>query len=471
MSVISHIVRDYLQRRSMVLLLYSGLFFLLTLLAYSLAGDYGFGSFLLLFAILFVCAAVGLLYFDDRNGFARVLLHLPVDPGMVAKTHWVLMVGIPTVWVLGLTIAALLATSAGGRVSWLSVPLAVTLSFLVASFVFCLDAVRNSGRRFGGESAPGWVRLVVWALVAMASWAGIFVLAAQVGYYVNRSPRDSALSTEFWKLEHMLLLLAFGAAASSLGFARARALLMASKAHRKSRWGAPGPAIRLRPFLTRTFSGFAAVTLSCLWIPAAIVAGLAAFYALDFWARYLFGLSDSHPHMDWSNTVEGGAIFTCFVVTGFAATVPRFANFRMLKGLPVSTRRLGACVTLLPAILVLIQVALAFPLLHVLDPVAATNLFLPLAGAVGIGALLCPALLVRPQQDIVFFAALVGIAVLLSVWLTLSARVPVLQVLAPLVLAGGLFASWALSRLVFRYALAAADKPLPLQRVSPGGDN
>ena len=189
MSVISHIVRDYLQRRSMVLLLYSGLFFLLTLLAYSLAGDYGFGSFLLLFAILFVCAAVGLLYFDDRNGFARVLLHLPVDPGMVAKTHWVLMVGIPTVWVLGLTIAALLATSAGGRVSWLSVPLAVTLSFLVASFVFCLDAVRNSGRRFGGESAPGWVRLVVWALVAMASWAGVFVLAAQVGYYVNRNPR------------------------------------------------------------------------------------------------------------------------------------------------------------------------------------------------------------------------------------------------------------------------------------------
>ena len=175
--------------------------------------------------------------------------------------------------------------------------------------------------------------------------------------------------------------------------------------------------------------------------------------------------------MDWSNTVAGGAIFTSFVVMGFAATVPRFANFRMLKGLPVSTRRLGACVTLLPAILVLIQVALAFPLLHALDPMAATNLFLPLAGAVGIGALVCPALLVRPQADIVFFAALVGIAVLLSVWLTLSARVPVLQVLAPLVLAGGLFASWALSRLVFRYAVTSTEKGPPLQWVSKGGDN
>ena len=471
MSVISRIVRDYLQRRSMVLLLYSGLFFLLTLFAYSFGGDYGFGSFLLLFAILLVCAASGLLYLDYRNGFARVLLHLPVDPGMVAKTHWVLMVGTPTVWAIGLTIAASLATSAAGRVAWFSVPLAVTFSFLAASFVFCLDALLNSGRRFGGDPAPEWMRLVVGVLGAMAFSGGVFVLAVQVGYYVNRSPRDSALSTEFWKVEHMLLLLSLGAAASSLGFARARALLIASKAHRKSSWGAPGPAIRLRPLLERTFSGFAAVTLSCLWMPIALVGALGALFAIDFWISSLLGLSDSFWLMDLSNTVVVVGILTAFLALGFVTMVPRFANFRILKGLPLSTRRLGACVTLLPAILVLVQVALAFPLLYALDPVAATNFLPPLVGAVGIGALICPALLVRPNQDIWTFAPLMVIAVLQSVWLTLVARAPALQVLAPLVLAGGLFASWALSMLVFRHALAATEKQPPLQWVSPRGNN
>ena len=460
--MISRIVRDFLERRSMVLLLGSALNLFLLLLAYSRYGQDGFRNFLLICAILIGSISAGLLYFEYRSGLMRLLLHLPLDRSALARTYWVMAVGVPTAWVLGLTLIAWLATSAGSRVAWIAVPMAVALAFFFSSFCFWMDALENSRRKYGGESAPRWAQVALWALVAMASGAGVYVFLGSLEIF---------LFMDSWQLKHLLVVLAFGAAASTLGFARTRALLIARKAHRKSRWGAPGPAIRLRPFLTRTFSGFAAVTLSCLWIPAAIVAGLAAFFALDFWARYLLGLSDSHPHMDWSNTVAGGAIFTGFVVMGFGATVPRFANFCVLKGLPVSTRRLGACVTLLPAILVLIQVALAFPLLHALDPMAATNLFLPLAGAVGIGALLCPALLVRPQQDIWFLAALVGIAVLLSAWLTLSARVPVLQVLAPLVLAGGLFASWALSRLVFRHALASAVKGPPLQWVSTGGDN
>ena len=460
--MISRIVRDFLERRSMVLLLGSALNLFLLLLAYSRYGQDGFRTFLLICAILIGSISAGLLYFEYRSGLMRLLLHLPLDRSALARTYWVMAVGVPTAWVLGLTLIAWLATSAGSRVAWIAVPMAVALAFFFSSFCFWMDALENSRRKYGGESAPRWAQVALWALVAMASGAGVYVFLGSLEIF---------LFMDSWQLKHLLVVLAFGAAASTLGFARTRALLIARKAHRKSRWGAPGPAIRLRPFLTRTFSGFAAVTLSCLWIPAAIVAGLAAFFALDFWARYLLGLSDSHPHMDWSNTVAGGAIFTGFVVMGFGATVPRFANFCVLKGLPVSTRRLGACVTLLPAILVLIQVALAFPLLHALDPMAATNLFLPLAGAVGIGALLCPALLVRPQQDIWFLAALVGIAVLLSAWLTLSARVPVLQVLAPLVLAGGLFASWALSRLVFRHALASAEKGPPLQWVSTGGDN
>jgi len=170
--------------------------------------------------------------------------------------------------------------------------------------------------------------------------------------------------------------------------------------------------------------------------------------------------------MDLSAPFVRGAIFACLVAIGFVATVPRFANFRVLKGLPLSARRLGASVTLLPTILVLIQVALVFPLLHILNPAAAADLFLPLTGAVGIGALLCPAVLVRPQQDIAFFSGYIGIIVLLYVWLMASVLVPGLQVFAPLVLAGGLFASWAFSSLVFRRALAAA----PLQKLSPGGN-
>ena len=296
-------------------------------------------------------------------------------------------------------------------------------------------------------------------------------MAGLIGVYIFVGSFEFLLYSDSRQPRHLLVVLTFGAAASTLGFARTRALLTARRAHANSRSAAPGRAIRKRLPLPRNLTGFAAVTASCLWMPIAVAGALGVFFAIDMGVRYAAGLSDSYPRMDWSDTVAGQAIFAAFVVVGFTLTVPRFANFGILKRLPVSTRRLGACVTLLPAILVLIQAALALPLLYVLDPIAAAKISWPLAGSVGVGALLCPLLLVRPRQDIWFFAALVGIAVLLSCWLTFSARVPWLQALAPLVLAAGLFASWALSCLLFRYALAAHEEGPPLQRVSRGGDN
>ncbi len=325
-----------------------------------------------------------------------------------------------------------------------------------------MDALENSRRKYGGESAPRWAQVALWALVVMAGLAGLYVFFGSFDFF---------LSVDSWQLKHLLVLLAIGAAASILGFARTGALLTARRAHSKSRLAAHRPAIRKRLPLARNLTGFVALTASCLWMPIAIVGGLGAFFAIDFWVRSLLGLSDSHLLMDLSDTVIVAGVFTSFVVMGFAATVPRFANFRVLKGLPLSTRRLGACVTLLSAVLVLVQVALAFPLLYALDPVAATNLLPPLVGAVGIGSLLCPALLVRPNQDIWLIAALVVIGVLQAFWLTLAARAPALQLLAPLVLAGGLFASWALSMLVFRHALVATEKQPPLQWASRSGNN
>lgn len=458
--MISRVVRDFLERRSTVLLLCSALYLVFSLLAFSLAGHDGFGTYLLLLAMLSACATAGVLYLEYRSGLLRFLLHLPVGRSALATTYWVMAVGVPTAWVFGLTVIAWLATSSGGRVGWFSVPLAVALAFLCSSFAFCFEAIENSGRKIGGESASRWARVALWALVVIPSLTGVYVF---VGSF------ETLLYVDSRQLRHLLVVLTFGAAASTLGFARTRALLTARRAHAKSRSATPGRAIRKRLPLPRNLTGFAAVMASCLWMPVAIAGGLGAFFAIDMGVRHLRGLSV--PHMDWSDTVAGAGIFTCFVVTGFGATVPRFANFRVLKDLPVSTGRLGACVTLLPAILVLIQVSLAFPLLYVLEPIAAANIFWPLAGTVGIGALLCPLLLVRPKQDIWFFAALVGIAVLESCWLTLSARVPWLQVLAPLVLAGGLFVSWTLSSLIFRHALAGYVQGPPLQWVSRGGDN
>ena len=458
--MISRVVRDFLERRATDLLLCSALYLVFSLLAYSLAGRDGFGTFLLLFAMLLACATAGVLYLEYRSGLMRILLHLPVGRSALATAYWVLAVGVPTALVLGLTVIAWLATSAGGRVGWFSVPMAVALAFLFSSFSFCFEALENSRRKFGGESASRRSQVALWVLVVMGGLAGVYVFWRLFGFL---------LSMDSWQLRHLLVVLTLGTAASILGFARTRALLTSRRAHGKSRSVTPDRAIRKRLQLPRNLTGFAAVTASCLWMPIAIAGAIGVLFAIDMGVRHLRGLSV--PHLDWSDTVAGAGIFTCFVVAGFTATVPRFANFRVLKGLPVSTGRLGACVTLLPAILVLIQVALALPLLYVLDPIAAANIFWPLAGAVGIGALFCPLLLVRPKQDIWFFAVLVGIAVLQSCWLTVSARVPWLQALAPLVLAGGLFASWALSSLLFRYALAAYEEGPPVQWISRGGDN
>ena len=458
--MISRVVRDFLERRYWVLLLGSALYLIFSLLAYSRYGHDDFGFFLYVLAITLAIISFVLLYLEDRSGFMRVLRHLPVGCNALATTYWAMAVGVPTAWVLGLTVVAWLATSVGGRGGWFAVPMAVALAFLCSSFFFCIDALENPRRKFGGESAARWAIVALFSLAAMAVLAGVYDFFGSLEVF---------LFMDSWQLKHLLVVLALGAAASILAFLRTRALLTARRAHSKSRLAAPGPAIRKRLPLPRNLTGFAALTASCLWMPIAIVGALGALFAFDFWIRSLRGLSESH--MDLSDTLIVGVVFTCFVVMGFAATVPRFANFRILKDLPLSTRRLGACVTLLPTVLVLLQVALAFPLLYALDPVDATNLFLPLVGAAGIGALLCPALLVRPQEDIWHFAAVVVIAFLLSVWLTRAAQVPALQVLAPMVLAGGLFASWALSSLLFRHALVATEKQRPLQWVSPRRDN
>ena len=461
--MMSRIIRDFVQRRSIVLVTGSALYLVFSLLAYSLAGHDGFGFFLLAFAILFVCLIAGVLYFDNHSGLPRVLFHLPVDRSALAKTYWAMAVGVPTAWVLGLTLIAWLATSAGGRVAWFSVPIAVALSFLMASFVFCMEALENSRRKFGGESAPRWAQVAMVTLVVLAALAGGFVFLRSFDFF---------LSMDFWQVKHLLALLALGAAASTLGWARTRALLRARKARPRLRLAGPGLAILKRPLMLRNLSGFAAITVSCLWIPAAIAAGLATFFAFDMGARYLLGLNQSHPHMELSGDPGAAAlVLACFIVCGFAATYSRFANPRMLLGLPVSARKLSAFVTLLPATLVLLQVALAFPLLYVLDRTAAMTLFLPLAGAVGIAALICPAILVRPQGAVTGLLATAAIVILICLWLVVSVRVPALQPAAVLVFAGGLIVSWALTWLVFRYALDSVTKPLPVQRVAPLGND
>ena len=369
---------------------------------------------------------------------------------------------VPTAWVLVLTLIAWLATSAGGRVAWLSVPIAVALSFLMASFAFCMDALENSRRKFGGESAPRWAQVAMVTLVVLAALAGGFVLLRSFDFF---------LSMDFWQLKHLLVLLAVGAAASTLGWARTRALLRARKARPRLRLAGSGLAILKGPLMLRNLSGFAAITVSCLWIPAAIAAGLATFFAFDMGVRYLLGLNHSHPHMELSGDPGAALVLACFIVYGFAATYSRFANPRMLLGLPVSARKLSAFVTLLPVTLVLLQVALASPLLYVLDRTAAMTLFLPLAGAVGIAALLCPAILVRPQGAVTGLLATAAIVILICLWLVVSVRVPALQPAAVLVFAGGLIVSWAVTRFVFRYALGSVTKPLPVQRVAPLGND
>ncbi|MCY4165789.1 MAG: hypothetical protein OXF03_06545 [Gammaproteobacteria bacterium] len=461
----SRIVRDLLKRRSGFLIPGGALYLALALLAYSMNGPHRFGSFLVVSGIALPSMLICLLLFEHQSGLTRVLMHLPIDRYALAKAYFASMVGVSTIWVLGLILIAWLAASWDGGAGWLAVPMAVAWAFLLAGLCFCMDALDNSGRKYGGESMPRWARVAIWVLFFTAWLTGEY---AFFGSFLGSF--HFMLSPDAWQPKHLLVLLALGAAASALGFARMRALLTTRRSRSKPRLTVPEPAIRKRLPLARKLTGFSAITAGCLWMPITIAAGLGGFFAIDIPVRGLPGLSDLHPRMDLSAPFVRGAIFACLVAIGFVATVPRFANFRVLKGLPLSARRLGASVTLLPTILVLIQVALVFPLLHILNPAAAADLFLPLTGAVGIGALLCPAVLVRPQQDIAFFSGYIGIIVLLYVWLMASVLVPGLQVFAPLVLAGGLFASWAFSSLVFRRALAAADKPLPLQRLSPGGN-
>lgn len=70
--MMSRIIRDFVQRRSIVLVTGSTLYLVFSLLAYSLGHDW-FGFFLLVFAVFLACLMVGVLYFDYQNGLPRVL--------------------------------------------------------------------------------------------------------------------------------------------------------------------------------------------------------------------------------------------------------------------------------------------------------------------------------------------------------------------------------------------------------------
>lgn len=209
--MISRVVRSLLERRSAVLLLGSALHLVFSLLAYSLAGHDGFGAFLLLFAMLLAGANAGILYLEYRNGLFRVFLQLPVNRNALAAAFWAMAVAVPTVWALGLTLIVWLATSAGDRVGWFFVPMAVALAFLCSSISFCVDSLENSRRKFGGESAPRRAQVALGALVVVAGFAGVYFFWRLFGFL---------LSMEFWQLRQLLVVLTIGAGASALGFAR-----------------------------------------------------------------------------------------------------------------------------------------------------------------------------------------------------------------------------------------------------------
>jgi len=465
--VTSRIVRDFLERRSRVLLTGSALYLVVSLLVYSLVGPDGFGSFFPFSGMLLAAVFLSALDIELQGGLTRFLLHRPIDRRALAKTYCALAVGVPAAWVLGLTLIAWLAVSPGGGVGWISVPMAVAWAFLTCGLYFCVVALVNVGRAFGGESPPRSAQVAIWALIVMAWLAGEYVVFGSfIGsiYYL--------LSPDSWQPKHLLVVLALGAAASTLGFARTHSLLTARRTRPKSRLAAPRPAILSRLPLARNLTGFAAITASCLWMPIAIVGALGAVFAFEFWIRYLLGLSDSRPHM-FSSGYSGGpsVLLASYVAGGCAAMFVRFANPRAQMCLPVSAHKLSACVSLVPATLVLLQVALTFPLLYLLDSAAALTLSLPLAGAVGISALLYPVFLSRPND---VWAGIIGVPVvilLIYLWLDACVRVPALQAAAPLVLAAGLLVSWASSVLVFRYSLGAAARPGPLQWVALGGNN
>ena len=444
-----HIVRDYLQRKSRFFLACSALYLFVCLLIYSALGHTNPRELLMIWGIVFALPGCVAYTLEQYYGLDRTLGTLPLGGAVLARTRWVLGVGIPLAWVCGLTGIASLAAAWTGRFSWLSVILTCTAVFAVASLHYCIESIRNAARPLVRNAALVFLGAMWLALTAMASFG--------VGYFQVRNPPVDGPEPElvFWTL-------AAGIALSAVGFRCHYASLGKVRENKARKRNKPRFRRRHTPTLMGNLSGLTYLTVSSLAYSLAVatVGVLIVFSPLGL--RQFLGVDvDPFPSLDLGRGPLSSTFWlhALLLFYGYLLVSYRFFKLRSMRALPLPSWQLGTWVTLLPVAILLVQTALLVGGIFVIDSQAALRVFPVLLGAVGLVSVISPAWLLTLHKPYVGALSGVVISVAIMLWLSLASRIAVLHLVSPLVFMGSVALSCILSTRIISRSLWVDSKP------------
>lgn len=169
------IVLDFARRHRFVLALLGG-FYCVIAVTGTFESSYGQWVKLSLFLAYSFASCLGPIFaqFDCLRGWLRAVRQLPVNSaGAVSLSLWSICVGIPTAWVLLLTLPTAVFWSPDQFDQWFSLILATSSIVFASASVFFLT-LTPTGRtgRLGGQRMPG----AVFSLLGLAIWLSGFFL-------------------------------------------------------------------------------------------------------------------------------------------------------------------------------------------------------------------------------------------------------------------------------------------------------
>ncbi len=439
------VVGDFLKRWLWLYLAASVGYLILSSLTYSISWLFAPGLSLMYLGAFPVVLRVIPLVAYPHDGISRTLLALPIERSVLARTHLFLAVGVPLLWVFGLTLIILPFAASGNRFTWIAVFVMFAAVFACAGILYCLDIVTGIARATATSSSV----LLGAALMVIALAGG--------GYFLVPAAHFGELPPALWAL-------ALGLAASAYGFRRIRTLLDSDRANVGSWFAAPRSTGSLPSVRFGKMYGFASVALTCFAVSFAIAAAMLLLSILLLAGRNQLQYQSQNSAPFLHSIFLGFSVLLVFVATALSFVVPR-----VICTLPFSPEQLSLRVSMLPVGLALILIALAAIGFCFVDSNVAMQIFLALLGATGVSSLYSPAWLIAWFRLVAWIPIILALVLMIFLWTFAAFQFPVLQAFAPLVLVGGTLSSWYLSRQVIAKSLWSSSKPLPFHHAHSSG--
>ncbi len=456
------IVRDFARRRRLILGLLGG-FYCLIAVTGAIENEYGEWAKLSLFLAYAIAPVLGsiLVHFDSLRGWQRAVQQLPVNSGTAVNfSLWSICVGIPTAWLVLLTLPTVVFWSPDQFDRWFSLILA-TFSIVFASasvFLFGLAPNKPDGRDRGRAKQDA-----VLTLLGLAIWLSGFVL-----YF-----RWAGGARSGFDFPYLPVLMA-GFLLSGAGLLRLQAKLVGTaKVSRVPQRFAREPVRSWHDSFMGESIGWAHLTVVWLVRQVKLILGAAVVALLIGVAQHYFrfieieelAIGPATPALSYS------LLFAATLVSmGYGAIAIEISSARMLRALPLSSMHGGLRLVCLAFAAILCLIALFGVALFLLEKDNIIGWLFLLVGATGFASLAIPCALYFHDTNLSASIPLILVFAATIAWMHIAPlmELSALSIVAPAVCLGGNLLTLSLVVGIFSRSSRAYRDQGPLTRIGLG---